>query len=519
MRTRSRHAIPPRVGHTAIRRQSTHDPPSAASSLNAVNLNPTNLGLIATLGIGIAVPLVRWPALGPLLATAILYLNLLPILIRHGVSPAIVAAPAALVASGLLKHWLVDHKSVVVDRPFLMMFAFLACTVVSGLLANVPDAVATWLFRFVVEGLLVYFAVLNLFHTSDSIHRLTWVLILCGAFLASLALYQEMTGARTQFGGLATRATAEDLPLEEYDRSERSVVRDANRAAGPELDANRFAQILIVLLPLAWCLMRGENRMAAKVLAGVCASLILGGVLVTYSRTAFLGLVMMLFLMGIIRLATFRQILGAVMALMLAITVFSPGYRGRMATLVGLEGLVRTTAAEREPDSTQRGRAALMLSAWKTFLERPVFGCGPGQFAAVHVIDYQGEMYQLRFRRDTLHFRTHSLYLELAAETGVIGFTAFMAIVIVTLRRLAVARRKGRTGDRFVGDAAGALMVAIGAYLTTGLFSHMTYQRYYWLLLGLAGATVRVAGSSSVGTGGGPRMSDPSGCAKPAVTA
>ena len=30
------------------------------------------------------------------------------------------------------------------------------------------------------------------------------------------------------------------------------------------------------------------------------------------------------------------------------------------------------------------------------------------------------------------------------------------------------------------------------AYLTTALFLHLSYQRYYWLLLGLAGAAVHI---------------------------
>jgi len=482
--------------------------------------NPGNLGLLATLGIGIAMPLLRWPALGVLLATAILYLNLLPILMRHGVSSAIVAAPAALVAPALLKHWLVDRKPVVVDRPFLIMLAFLACTIVSSLLATIPDAALPRLYRYVTEGLLVYFVIINLFHTGDSIRRVTWVLILCGAFLASLSLYQELTGATNEFGGLATRAPASDYLLEGYDRGHRQIIRDANRAQGPDLDANRFAQILVVLLPLAWCLMRGESRVAPKAIAGVCSSLILGGVLVTYSRGAFLGLVTVLGLIGIMRLATSRQMLVSAIGLIVAIMVFSPGYTGRIGTLLGVQGLFdRTAAVERQPDSTERGRAALMLSAWKVFLEHPVFGCGPGQYAAGYVIDYAGEMSYLRVRHDTRHFRAHSLYLELAAETGLIGVSVFMAIVIATLTRLARARRQTMIRDPVVARASGALLVAIGAYLTTALFLHLSYQRYYWLLLGLAGATVRVAESSSLGTVGPTSKTVASPCPGPDVTA
>ena len=34
--------------------------------------------------------------------------------------------------------------------------------------------------------------------------------------------------------------------------------------------------------------------------------------------------------------------------------------------------------------------------------------------------------------------------------------------------------------------------LALSAYLTTGLFLHLSYARYYWLILALSGATAYV---------------------------
>lgn len=453
------------------------------------------LGLLATFGLGVGGAVLRWPELGALLATGILYLNLLPILMRHGVPSMIVAAAAALIVPALVKHWIVDRKGIVVDRPLLIMPIFLATTMVSSIAVPMMDAALRWLARYVAEGIVIYFLVINLFRTRAAIRRVIWVLMLCGAFLASLSLYQEMTGSKYEFGGLATRLSSNELILEGYDRNDRTAIRDANRAQGPDLDANRYAQILIVLLPLGWWLIRGEPRLATKLVAGICSSLILGGVLVTYSRGAFVGLVVMLGLMEVLRLVTTRQLVVSAIALVLSMVVFSPGYTGRIATLVGIQGLFNTTATtEAQPDAVERGRATLMLSAWELFLDHPILGAGPGQFAASYVIDYASEMYYLR--RVSRQFRAHSLYLEMAAETGLIGLGVFLAIVIVTLRRLWKARRQAMTRDPPLAGAAAAFLVAIAAYLTTAMFLHLSYQRYYWFLLGLAGATVRVAESS-----------------------
>ena len=39
---------------------------------------------------------------------------------------------------------------------------------------------------------------------------------------------------------------------------------------------------------------------------------------------------------------------------------------------------------------------------------------------------------------------------------------------------------------------ATGFLLALTAYLTTGLFLHLSYARYYWLILALAGATAVV---------------------------
>ncbi len=68
-----------------------------------------------------------------------------------------------------------------------------------------------------------------------------------------------------------------------------------------------------------------------------------------------------------------------------------------------------------------------------------------------------------------------------------------MAVLLVTLWELAKARRKwvGRRTD--LANMATAFSLSVLTYMTTGIFLHLSYARYFWLIMALAGATAAIA--------------------------
>jgi putative inorganic carbon (hco3(-)) transporter len=451
-----------------------------------------NPALLATVALVILLVLLRRPETGTLMAAAILYLNLLPIGIRyHHLHPVFAIATAALVVPALLQYWVVNHDRLLIDRPFLLMVAFLGSTIMSSLFSKNSELSLSWIAGYVTQGMLTYLLLINLIRSREALRRLAWVLVLCGGFLAALTVYQEVTGSYTNdFGGLATRRTVHGERLEEGPATG-PATKGMRRAHGPDLDANRYAQILIVLLPLAWCLMRNGTSLRGKAAAAACALLILGGVLLTYSRGAFVGLVAMLVLMGLLRAISVRQALLAGAVVLVSMVVLSPGYVERMETLRGIEGLVGPASESQvEVERVARTRATVMIVAWRVFRDHPILGVGPDQFAALYVVPYGAEL-DLMDIMDR-HFAAHSLYLQLAAETGLVGLGVFMSIVIASLARLAEEWRRMRAIDRSLADWAAATLVAIATYMVTGVFLHFTYQRYFWILVGLGGAAVQL---------------------------
>jgi O-antigen ligase len=78
--------------------------------------------------------------------------------------------------------------------------------------------------------------------------------------------------------------------------------------------------------------------------------------------------------------------------------------------------------------------------------------------------------------------------LGLAAEHGILGLLAFAMIVLVTLRDLRRAQRRWQERRADLAHLATGLMLSVILYLTMGLFLHLAYVRYFWLLMALAAA-------------------------------
>ena len=125
---------------------------------------------------------------------------------------------------------------------------------------------------------------------------------------------------------------------------------------------NRYAQILIVLFPLALFRFWGERSRWLRAFAAAATVLILSGVLLTYSRGAFVILVLLVLIMTFMRYIRPHQMLVSVAGLILLIAAVAPGYVGRIDTLRGVEGLFSQEASHR-PDSVTRGRATEMFAA------------------------------------------------------------------------------------------------------------------------------------------------------------
>lgn len=424
-------------------------------------------------------------------AAFLLYSNILVALARETPVPtAINALVPGLLAFAVLHRVLIRREPIVVDRTLLVMLLFLAVMLISAFWAVGPTHAVSRTGVFVVEGLMLYFLVRNAINSLTELRRAAVGVLLAACLVSSLALFQAVTGNYEQdFMGLAERQLEH---LEEPGRAPAppSEMGLEDRAHGPVGDANRFAQILMMALPLALVLgMTARSRLAALISYG-SALVVLAGIFVTYSRGGFLTLAVLAVLMVPMRLIRLRHLVGLVVAGLLLAPVVAPGYTQRMLSIGGVAELFGSTEAE--ADGATRGRTTEMLSALAAYVEHPILGVGPGQYMPYYSIYYQS-LPEISIREIAHERRAHSLYLELAAELGTVGLVVFLLIPLLLLRDLRALRlalQDARRPD--LARLAASFSLVLLAYLGAGVFLHLAFERYYWFMVGMTAAAAGV---------------------------
>ena len=96
----------------------------------------------------------------------------------------------------------------------------------------------------------------------------------------------------------------------------------------------------------------------------------------------------------------------------------------------------------------------------------------------------------------------HSLYLEAFAETGIVGASAFLAVLWLALRGAWRARQRLARRDALLAEG---IFVALMSFLVAGLFLHASYLRYLWIVIGFG----FVAGNLARGTARDPGFGTP----------
>ena len=113
-------------------------------------------------------------------------------------------------------------------------------------------------------------------------------------------------------------------------------------------------------------------------------------------------------------------------------------------------------------------RLPLWYSAWEMFKEKPYFGFGPHTFGDFYQAYFVHEGYAENIVVDNRHTPwPHSLYLELLAEYGLLGFTAFLAIVVALSQKL--LRRGPKRDDDWLAVNSG-LLAAFTGFLFAAFF-------------------------------------------------
>ncbi len=311
--------------------------------------------------------------------------------------------------------------------------------------------------------------------TSELVYRnAVWVFILTAAFLSLLSTYQNLSGDFSNtFWGLA------NAPVHQITSGFDSV-----RVTGPLDDPNYYAMILLSVLPSAIYRFFDEENKWLRMIAGGSAALIITTVIFTYSRGGFLALIVIGVLIIRDRKMNPYKIGGIILFSLIVVSPILPqGFTARLTTLGGLVGGDET---ERQTESSFKGRTSEAIVALQMFQDRPIFGVGRDNYPIL----YQNYSRRLGIDDRTQQREAHSLYLEMAAEMGVVGLMAFTVMMIAIFKGLSKAKRDARAINRrdLVPWVSG-IQYGVIAYLIASVFLHGSNIRYFWLIISFALAT------------------------------
>ena len=234
--------------------------------------------------------------------------------------------------------------------------------------------------------------------------------------------------------------------------------------------ANTAGYLLAMSFPLAFYSARAAPGWHRWLAALSCLGQILALVL-TYSRGAWLGWIAAMFFYGV---AT-RQLKYLVVTLAVTATcaVALPSLRQRVYSV-----------ARPRLDPSLSDRLRLAEDAFQLGLDHPILGVGYGRGRLKEALRSR---YQGTLRENSLVLHTHNVYIELFAETGLLGLGTFLGLIISTLWRLLHSALTRSAPQRLAGIAIAASWTAAAvAGLGDIPFYHHEPRVFFFTLFALA---------------------------------
>ncbi|MCC6767263.1 MAG: O-antigen ligase family protein [Deltaproteobacteria bacterium] len=252
-------------------------------------------------------------------------------------------------------------------------------------------------------------------------------------------------------------------------------------------NSNRLAFLCLMQAAFWWYLGQTQKSPAVRlVIYGVIGSLVLT-VLLTASRSGFLGLGVLLYLLtrerGAMRGGRIKVILLAFLMVGMMLTIVPQENLDRIANLnpfaQGRGGNLGTHSTERRVETVGLG--------WDIFLEYPIFGIGLGNFREVARQVYNDPFYR----------PPHNSYIWALSEGGIFCFALFLLLYWVTLRDIRWIQRSPATPSDLRWIAA-ALEPSLVLLLFYSFFADMWLNPITYILVVLTVVFKRYVSSRRV---------------------
>ena len=263
------------------------------------------------------------------------------------------------------------------------------------------------------------------------------------------------------------------------------------RATGPMEDPNDLAYVLVAAVPLLLAMIPPRRRAdgrervsrAAAVLVGALLVLLAVGAAVTVSRGGLIALGIAVGWLAVRRAFSARVLVAGAVAVVVGALGVTAGFSEAVSTAL----FQKTQVAGSNIDA----RALRWEVALSMLPEQPLLGVGPGGFRS----NYLDVSHNAELAEQTPV--AHNMYVEVAAELGLIGAVGFLGMIGAALWASERAVRAARTGP----DRRLALGVQ-GSLLAVCVASTFLSEQYYMPLYAMVAAACALAARAEHGGSG-----------------
>ena len=423
----------------------------------------------------VAVPLaaavlrdLRIALVGTIAVIALLPFGVAPL--RLGASPTLLELALLMTLGGWLARRVATGRGPVrltVAGPWILLFQ---ATLIAAQIATLAQSGSLSIVRmiFKLELAILFFFVCVALTTSDSWRRLlVRSVVVIGACEALIALVLFVSPRE-----LALRALVRLGPLGYPTDS--TVLRylpdtDRLRAIGTAIDPNVLGALLMIVGIIALTQLLASEPVLPRRWLVIAAVVVLPALLVTFSRSSWLGLAAGV---GLTALVRYRRLLPLMGAAAVAFALWPTTQRYALHLLSGLRAQDRAAAM----------RLGELENAWQIIQAYPWLGIGFGDAPTM-----------------TLYPGVSNVFLTIAEQAGLIGVAAYVAALTVALGAATILWWRHRAAPG--ADLLLSLLAALAGVLVASMLDHHFARlphlvALFWGLIGLAVAAAYDLGAS-----------------------
>ena len=242
--------------------------------------------------------------------------------------------------------------------------------------------------------------------------------------------------------------------------------RAAGRGSGIFGNTNDMALFLVTTLPLSVAFFFGSKNVLMKAIHAACGLLMLFGIVLSYSRGAFLGVLVLtvFFALKIGKRSKFEVVALLILGSIAMIVLAPTGYGDRLLSII-MPGL--------DPNGSANSRRGELFRSLYVALRHPLLGIGMGN-------------YQPNMSYDGLV--THNSYTQVASEMGLLALCCYTMFIVTPIRKLATIARQtfGTKADSDFYYLALGLQASLIVFMVSSFFLSVAYAWNIYYLVGYA---------------------------------